>query len=93
MLNWFIRFFFQIIYSKLSDLLPAEVKSEDDQSLQRPDVDEIEETTEKTRQALEKLTSSKIAAAMPVRCADKIVSITTLTTVICLAVRLNHDLS
>uniref|UniRef100_A0A1B6EKJ9 SKI-interacting protein SKIP SNW domain-containing protein n=2 Tax=Proconiini TaxID=565685 RepID=A0A1B6EKJ9_9HEMI len=62
----------KIIYSKLSDLLPAEVTTEDDPSLQRPDSSEIDETTEKTRQALERLTSSKIAAAMPVRCADKV---------------------
>merc|ERR1719340_496395 len=37
----------------------------------RPDDDEILEATEKTRMALEKLTSSKISAAMPVRAADK----------------------
>lgn len=67
-------FSFQIIYSKLSDLLPAEVKAEDDPSLQRPDSEELEQNTEKTRLALERLTSSKIAAAMPVRCADKVVS-------------------
>lgn len=65
---------FQIIYSKLSDLLPAEVTAEDDPSLMRPATDDLQETTEKTRLALEKLTSSKIAAAMPVRCADKAVS-------------------
>lgn len=50
------------------------MKAEDDSSLQRPDVEELEQTTEKTRLALERLTSSKIAAAMPVRCADKVVS-------------------
>jgi len=33
--------------------------------------EEVMEATEKTRQALEKLTSSKISAAMPVRAADK----------------------
>lgn len=41
------------------------------QELQKPDEDNIKEITEKTRQALEKLTQSKIAAAMPVRCAEK----------------------
>ncbi|CAH0384400.1 unnamed protein product [Bemisia tabaci] len=61
----------KIVYSKLQDLLPSEVLSEDDPSLQRPDAEEIAETTEKTRLALEKLSSTKIAAAMPVRCADK----------------------
>ncbi|XP_077284163.1 puff-specific protein Bx42 isoform X2 [Arctopsyche grandis] len=61
----------KIIYSKLSDLLPAEVLAEDDPTLEKPDDEEIQETTEKTRQALEKLTSSKISAAMPVRCVEK----------------------
>lgn len=61
----------QIIYSKLSDLLPAEVLAEDDPTLVKPDDEEIQDTTEKTRQALEKLTSSKISAAMPVRCVEK----------------------
>lgn len=63
----------KIVYSRLSDLLPAEVLAEDDPSLAKPDEEEIEETTEKTRLALEKLTQSKIDAAMPVRCADKVV--------------------
>lgn len=44
------------MYSKLTDLLPSAVTSEDDPELQRPSVEEIEDTTEKTRQALEKLT-------------------------------------
>lgn len=46
----------QIVYSKLSDLLPSAITSEDDPELQRPSMEEIEDTTEKTRQALEKLT-------------------------------------
>ena len=49
-------FFFQIVYSKLTDLLPSAITSEDDPDLQRPSLEEIEDTTEKTRQALEKLT-------------------------------------
>nr|CAD7417061.1 unnamed protein product [Timema poppensis] len=61
----------KIIYSKLTDLLPAEVVAEDDPSLERPNDDDVRETTEKTRLALEKLTHTKIAAAMPVRCAEK----------------------
>lgn len=61
----------KIVYSKLRDLLPSEVLAEDDPSLERPDEDAIKETAERTRQALEKITNSKIAAAMPVRCADK----------------------
>ncbi|CAB3363190.1 Hypothetical predicted protein [Cloeon dipterum] len=62
----------KIVYSRLSDLLPAEVLAEDDPSLAKPDDEEIQENTEKTRLALEKLTQSKIAAAMPVRCAEKV---------------------
>lgn len=50
------------------------MKAEDDPTLHRPDEEELEKNTEKTRLALEKLTHSKIAAAMPVRCADKVVS-------------------
>lgn len=65
---------FQIVYSKLSDLLPAEVMAEDDPILERPSVEELEENTDRTRQALERVTQGKIAAAMPVRCAEKLVS-------------------
>lgn len=61
----------KIIYSKLTDLLPAEVVAENDPSLEKPNQEEIEDITERTRQALQKLTNSKIAAAMPVRCAEK----------------------
>lgn len=61
----------KVVYSKYTDLLPKEITSEDDPELQKPDEDNIKEITEKTRLALEKLTQSKIAAAMPVRCADK----------------------
>lgn len=61
----------KIVYSKLTDLLPAEVVAENDPSLEKPNDEEIEENTERTRQALQKLTNSKIAAAMPVRCAQK----------------------
>ena len=42
-----------------------------DPSLELPDEEEIEKTTEETRAALEKLVQSKIAAAQPVRAADK----------------------
>jgi hypothetical protein len=70
-------FVFQIVYSKLTDLIPAEVVAEDDQSLERPTDDDLQKTTEKTRLALERLTHTKIAAAMPVRCAER-------------AVRINH---
>jgi len=58
------------VYHKLSDLLPKEVLNEDDPALQKPDEDEVNETTEATRLALEKLTQSKISAALPVRRAE-----------------------
>ena len=61
----------KIVYSNISQLLPAEVLSEDAESIQKPDEETIAETTEATRRALEKLTSQKIAAAMPVRHAEK----------------------
>lgn len=60
-----------MVYSKLSDLLPSEVLAEGDASLEKPSEEEIQETAERTKHALEKITNSKIAAAMPVRCADK----------------------
>jgi len=61
----------KIVYSKFTDLLPKEMLDDDDPDLQRPDDDAIKDATEKTRAALEKLTSSKISAAMPVRAAEK----------------------
>ncbi|NWI17007.1 SNW1 protein, partial [Crypturellus soui] len=62
----------KIIYSKYTDLVPKEVMSVDDPELQRPDEETIREITEKTRAALEKSVSQKVAAAMPVRAADKL---------------------
>lgn len=61
----------KIVYSSINQLLPAEVLSEDHESIQRPDEETIADITETTRRALEKLTSQKIAAAMPVRHAEK----------------------
>ncbi|MEE6501223.1 hypothetical protein FKM82_004108, partial [Ascaphus truei] len=62
----------KVIFSKYTDLVPKEVMNEDDPDLQRPDEEAVKELTEKTRQALEKAVSQKIAAAMPVRAADKL---------------------
>lgn len=39
--------------------------------MQIPDEEAVMDTTEKTRQALEKLVSTKISAALPVRAAEK----------------------
>ena len=61
----------KIVYSNINQLLPAEVLAEDAEELQRPSKDEIQDITESTRRALEKLTNQKIAAAMPVRAAEK----------------------
>ncbi|XP_041985861.1 puff-specific protein Bx42 [Aricia agestis] len=61
----------KIIYSKLTDLLPAEVLAEDDPTMQKPSEDDIQDITEKTKLALEKLTNAKISAALPVKAAPK----------------------
>lgn len=61
----------KIVYSSISQLLPAEVLAEDADELQRPDEETVAETTEETRMALEKLTNQKITSALPVRHAQK----------------------
>ncbi|EDW86190.1 uncharacterized protein Dwil_GK16274 [Drosophila willistoni] len=61
----------KIVYSSISQLLPAEVLAEDAEELQRPDEETVAETTEETRLALEKLTNQKITSALPVRHAQK----------------------
>jgi len=60
----------KIVYSKYTDLLPKEITNEEE--VQRPDEDAVREATEKTRAALEKLTASKVTAALPVRAAEKL---------------------
>ena len=60
----------QVIHSKFQDLVPKTMQ-DDDPELEKPDEETIKETTEKTREALEKLVQSKISAAMPVRHAEK----------------------
>ncbi|XP_069494013.1 SNW domain-containing protein 1 isoform X1 [Ambystoma mexicanum] len=62
----------KVIFSKYTDLVPKEVMDEDDPDLVRPDEEAVRELTEKTRLALEKSVSQKVAAAMPVRAADKL---------------------
>ncbi|TNN37075.1 SNW domain-containing protein 1 [Liparis tanakae] len=61
----------KVIFSKYTDLLPKEVLNDDTPELQKPDEETVKELTEKTRSALDKQVSQKIAAAMPVRAADK----------------------
>ncbi|KAI8785029.1 SNW domain-containing protein 1 [Biomphalaria glabrata] len=60
----------KVIHSRPQDLLPKPIE-EDDPALQKPSEEAIQENTEKTRLALEKLISGKISAAMPVRHAEK----------------------
>lgn len=60
----------KVVYSKYTDLLPKQV-TDDDPDMARPDADQVKDTTEKTRKALEALVSAKMQAAMPVRAADK----------------------
>lgn len=62
----------KIVYTNINQLLPAEVLAEDDETLQRPDDEQIAETTDATRRALEKITSQKISASLPVRHAEKL---------------------
>ncbi|XP_015920234.1 SNW domain-containing protein 1 [Parasteatoda tepidariorum] len=61
----------RVVYHKFQDLLPSEITNEDDPTLQKPNEEEVEDNTEATRLALEKLTHTKISAAMPVRAAEK----------------------
>jgi len=60
----------QVVHSRFQDLVPKQI-DEDDPTLQKPDDESFQDNTEKTRLALEKLVSGKIAAAMPVRAAEK----------------------
>ncbi|XP_072306423.1 SNW domain-containing protein 1 [Eucyclogobius newberryi] len=62
----------KVVFSKYTDLLPKEVLNEEAAELQKPEEEVVQELTEKTRDALSKTVSQKIAAAMPVRAADKL---------------------
>lgn len=61
----------RIVHSKFQDLVPKEILDEDDSSLNRPDQDKVDENTQRTRDALEKICNDKIAASMPGQCAKK----------------------
>ncbi|XP_050834284.1 SNW domain-containing protein 1-like [Serinus canaria] len=61
----------KVIYSKYSDLVPKEVMNVDGPELQRPEEKAVREITKKTRAALEKLVSQKVAAALPAGAAEK----------------------
>ncbi|EDV20286.1 uncharacterized protein TRIADDRAFT_51016 [Trichoplax adhaerens] len=60
----------KVVFSEFRDLIPLHLKQEDP-SLSMPDEEEIEETTQKTREALEKIIQTKVSAAMPARPAEK----------------------
>ncbi|VDN03431.1 unnamed protein product [Thelazia callipaeda] len=60
----------KIVYTRLADMKPKMLDDEDE-SFQRPDDETIAEQTETTRLALEKITSTKIASALPVRHAER----------------------
>jgi len=57
------------VHSKFQDLVAKPM--EDEEKLQKPSEEDVAETTERTRLALEKLVQGKISAAMPVKAADK----------------------
>merc|ERR1711953_19443 len=61
----------RVVHSKFQDLVPKEILDENDASLNRPDQDKMDEVTQSTREALEKLTNEKISASMPGQCAKK----------------------
>ncbi|VDK74876.1 unnamed protein product [Onchocerca ochengi] len=60
----------KIIYTRLVDMKPK-VLDEEDESFQKPNEETIIQQTEATRLALEKITSMKVASALPVRHAQK----------------------
>ena len=60
----------RVVHSSLKAMLPKGVVANDSE-LMRPEEEDIKKVTEETRQALEKLVQSKVAAAQPVRAADK----------------------
>uniref|UniRef100_A0A7E4ZQD9 SKIP_SNW domain-containing protein n=1 Tax=Panagrellus redivivus TaxID=6233 RepID=A0A7E4ZQD9_PANRE len=60
----------KIVHSRLADT-KSKVIDETDETLQKPNEDEVRETTEATRLALEKIVKGKVAAALPVQHAKK----------------------
>jgi hypothetical protein len=49
----------QIVHSRLTDM-KSKIIDEDDESFHKPTEEEVNETTEATRQALEKITTAKV---------------------------------
>lgn len=61
----------KVVHSKFTDLVPAHLKSDNDDEFMRPDEEEVKSVTDKTREALEKVVNTKIAAAQPTQAAQK----------------------
>ncbi|CAG8654391.1 1594_t:CDS:10 [Acaulospora morrowiae] len=56
----------RVIHSQFKDLVPVNQRSDIEQvTLDRPSEDEVKETTEKTREALERIVQGKIKASQP----------------------------
>jgi SNW domain-containing protein 1 len=62
----------KIIPHQLHDLLPSEVMHNDDPELQKPTEEELLETVERTRHALQAMVSSKVEGSLPSRGAEKV---------------------
>ncbi|KAF7337984.1 hypothetical protein MVEN_02022100 [Mycena venus] len=65
----------KIIQSQFKDLVPLMHRkdlTDEDRSMERPSEEEVQETAEKTRQALEKLVTGKIKAAQPKNVPDSV---------------------
>lgn len=62
----------KIIPHQLQDLLPSEVLHTDDPALQKPTEEEVQQTVERTRSALQALVSSKIEGSLPSRAAERV---------------------
>lgn len=58
----------RIVYSKLRDMAP---KTVDEESMRKPSEEEVEETKKRTEEALGLMVEEKLAAAAPVRRAEK----------------------
>lgn len=61
----------KIVHSRLADT-KAKYIDEEDPELQKPGPDEIADTVARTKEALEKLVTSKVAASLPVQHAKKV---------------------
>ncbi|EDO40504.1 predicted protein [Nematostella vectensis] len=61
----------KVVHSRFTDLVPAHLKEDGESDLMLPDEEEVKSVTDKTREALEKVVNSKIAAAQPAKAAER----------------------